>query len=69
MDVVDHHPGVVRWRREQLRRAGVPMPLAERLAYDRQMDLHALIQLVERGCPPQTAARILRPLDEVRCVR
>jgi hypothetical protein len=30
------------------------------------MDLHALIELVERGCPPELAARILAPLDEER---
>jgi hypothetical protein len=27
------------------------------------MDLHELIELVERGCPPALAARILAPLD------
>ena len=27
------------------------------------MDLHALLQLVERGCPPVLAARILAPAD------
>ena len=27
-------------------------------------DLHALIELVERGCPPELAVRILAPLDE-----
>jgi hypothetical protein len=30
------------------------------------MDLHALIELVERGCPPPLAARILAPLDHER---
>jgi hypothetical protein len=27
------------------------------------MDLHALLGLVDRGCPPDLAARILAPLD------
>jgi hypothetical protein len=27
------------------------------------VDLHALVKLVERGCPPPLAARILAPLD------
>jgi hypothetical protein len=27
-------------------------------------DLHALIDLVERGCPPELAVRILTPLEE-----
>jgi hypothetical protein len=27
------------------------------------VDVHALIELVERGCRPELAARILAPLD------
>jgi hypothetical protein len=27
-------------------------------------DVHAVIELVERGCPPDLATRILAPLDE-----
>lgn len=30
------------------------------------MDLHAMIELLERGCPPDLAARILAPLDHER---
>jgi hypothetical protein len=30
------------------------------------VDLHALTGLVERGCPPPLAARILAPLDHER---
>jgi hypothetical protein len=56
--------GLVRWRREQLVDSGFPFPLATRLAKDSQYDLHALIDLVERGCPPELAARILAPLDD-----
>jgi hypothetical protein len=55
---------VDRWRREQLAAAGFPLPLAVRLARDRRYDLHALIELVERGCAPELAVRILAPLDE-----
>ncbi len=55
---------VVRWRREQLTRSRFPLRLAARLAKDARFDLHALIELVERGCPPHLAARILAPLDE-----
>jgi hypothetical protein len=54
---------VVRWRREQLTDSGFPLPVASRLANDPRYDLHALIELVERGCPPQLAARIVAPLD------
>lgn len=55
---------IVEWRRERLRDAGFPPRLAGALARDGRCDLHALIELVERGCPPTLAARILAPLDE-----
>jgi hypothetical protein len=55
---------VVRWRRRQLAQAGFPAPLAAGVADDPRYDLHALIGLVERGCPPDLATRILAPLDE-----
>jgi hypothetical protein len=59
-----HHHDVARWRYEQLSRAGVPATLAGLLARDRRVDLHALIELVERGCPPRLAVRIVAPLDD-----
>jgi hypothetical protein len=55
---------VVDWRREQLLAAGFPGELAQELACDRRYDLHALIELVECGCEPALAARILAPLDD-----
>lgn len=55
---------LVRWRRERLVESGFPLPAAAGLAKDSRYDLHALIELVERGCPPALAARILAPLDE-----
>jgi len=55
---------VMEWRCDQLAHAGFPLPLAARLAGDRRYDLHALIELVERGCPPKLATRILAPLDK-----
>jgi hypothetical protein len=54
---------LVAWRRGRLRRAGFEPELAQALATDRSFDLHALLALVDRGCPPQLAARILAPLD------
>jgi hypothetical protein len=54
---------VVRWRRDQLIGAGFCARLAARLAGNEQWDIHALIELVERGCPPPVAARILAPLE------
>ncbi len=55
---------VVRWRREQLVESGFALPLAVRIAKNARYDLHALIELVERGCPPELAERILAPVDE-----
>jgi hypothetical protein len=52
-----------RWRREQLVRAGFSLPVATRVARDAHYDLHALIELVEHGCPPELALRILAPLE------
>ena len=51
------------WRRCRLLEAGFGDDLATRLAGMPQVDLHALLQLVDRGCPPHLAARILAPLD------
>jgi hypothetical protein len=59
---------VAAWRYARLRRAGFGTDLAEALSRDCELDLHALIQLLERGCPPQLAARILAPLDTERPV-
>ena len=57
---------VSRWRRRQLRVAGFSPELAAEIADDTRFDLHALIELVERGCPPGLAARILAPLADER---
>jgi hypothetical protein len=55
--------GIAEWRRRQLVAARFGPELAARLAPDTRYDLHALIELVERGCPPELAVRILAPLD------
>jgi hypothetical protein len=49
-----------------LRRAGLDAKPAEVLSHESDMDLHALIELIERGCPPELAARILAPLETER---
>lgn len=54
---------VVAWRCDRLRAHGFATSLASALASDCRVDLHALIELVEGGCPPELAARILAPLD------
>lgn len=52
-----------RWREGQLLRAGFDADRATSLATDAAIDVHALLELVERGCPPHLAARILAPLE------
>ena len=54
---------VVSWRRDQLTAVGFSLPLAARIAGDERYDLHALIELTERGCAPELAIRILAPLE------
>ena len=50
---------VFEWRLEGLTRAGFPEQLALELAVTTYVDLHAALLLRSRGCPPETAARIL----------
>jgi hypothetical protein len=46
------------WRTLQLRRLGIPVPLAEAAAD--HVDWHQVASLVRRGCPPELALRIVR---------
>jgi hypothetical protein len=57
------HPDVVVWRERQLEAAGFDEPTAGVLASDCELDLHRLIELVESGCPPDLAVRILAPIE------
>jgi hypothetical protein len=57
---------VVAWRIERLREAGFPARLAETLARDTRYDVHALLELTDRGCPAELAARILAPIEDRR---
>jgi hypothetical protein len=54
----------VAWRTRRLRAAGLPEELVRRVAADCAYDLHALLELVDRGCPAELALRILAPIDE-----
>jgi hypothetical protein len=51
------------WRLRRLVEAGFPVSLALELAATPGVDLHATLALVDRGCPPELAARILAPID------
>ena len=46
------------WRVSQLTRLGVPRSLAE--IYADRIDWHQIARLVQRGCPPRLALRIVR---------
>lgn len=60
----DFSSGTVEWRRARLLAAGFAPGLATRLAADDSaVDLHALLALIDRGCAPTSAARILAPVD------
>jgi hypothetical protein len=54
---------VVSWRREQLLATGFGLRASESIALECGVDLHALLDLVERGCPHHLAIRILAPLE------
>jgi hypothetical protein len=51
---------VERWRAEALTRAGFDERSAIELAARQDVDLHQAISLLEAGCSPELALRILR---------
>lgn len=50
---------IERWRAEELERAGYEPVHAAELAARQDVDLHLAVDLLERGCPVETAVRIL----------
>jgi hypothetical protein len=50
---------VLEWRVDTLVNAGFAHDDAFELAFSKHVDLHAAVGLVNRGCPPATALRIL----------
>jgi hypothetical protein len=69
MPGTQHEPesaAVVRWRQRRLTAAGFSPAQADAAARDERADVHALIELAGRGCPPDLALRILAPLDDAR---
>jgi len=59
LETIDGADDVVRWRFEELLRAGYDAGCALILAGHAEVDLHAAVRLVERGCPPELALRIV----------
>ena len=57
------------WRRRRLIAAGFDAQLAAALVDDGAVDLHELLVLLDCGCPPVLAARILAPVDGLRSRR
>jgi hypothetical protein len=47
------------WRSEELERAGYSPRAAGRLASRHDIDLHVAVRLLERGCSPELALKIL----------
>jgi hypothetical protein len=58
-----HTDDIQAWREQRLLAAGFDDRVAFDFAQDEAVDLHELLELVDRGCPPHLAARILAPLD------
>jgi hypothetical protein len=58
-----HRADVAGWRERCLEAAGFDEATAVLVAGDCAYDVHRLITLVEAGCPPHLAVRILAPLD------
>ena len=50
---------VERWRAEALEKVGYDLGSALQLASRPDVDLHRAIELVQAGCPPELALRIL----------
>jgi hypothetical protein len=50
---------IERWRAEELERAGYEPRAAGRLAVRHDVDLHTAVDLLEHGCPPELALKIL----------
>jgi hypothetical protein len=53
---------LIAWRVRRLVAAGFTQSEASRLAHTSDIDFHALLELIDRGCPPELAARITAPL-------
>jgi len=57
-ETIEKQDPVHEWRVARLARLGIPWPVAEAAAG--HVDWHQMAALVQRGCPPWLALRILR---------
>lgn len=55
-----------RWRHALLQHAGMPPETARAVAHDDRYDLHEILGLLEKGCPPSRALEIAAPLEDRR---
>lgn len=63
--IQDDAAGLRAWRARCLSAAGFSKRDAWELATTPGVDLHLLLELIDRGCPPALAARITAPIDPV----
>jgi hypothetical protein len=59
LEIDEETERVLLWREEELERVGYGREIARDLAERMYVDLHFAMDLVRRGCPPDTALRIL----------
>jgi hypothetical protein len=59
VEIMDEGQLIEAWRFEALERAGYLPTEAAELAARHDIDLHAAVDLMKRGCPSQLALRIL----------
>jgi hypothetical protein len=59
VQVETEHERIERWRAEELEKAGYDVWAAAQLAASPEVDLHLAVELVERGCAPDLALKIL----------
>jgi hypothetical protein len=57
-ETIEKQDPVHEWRAARLACLGIPRPVAETAAG--HVDWHQMAALVQRGCPPRLALRILR---------
>lgn len=59
----DEEIKVRNWRIRELDRMGVELPIAIAAAKIRSFNIHEVFKLVEKGCDPNVAVRIVTPIE------